>query len=164
MRPVTFGQSIAEVIDHAKSFLLSLVDKREELEVQNIVKCGATKKALPCVGDSTFFDIHRTLLGNCGETSIPMPAGLICLGTPPRGSEKATYGKVLANVAQFISDRPPQRLLNALQMNSDVLLRLTSDFRFQLPDFDVYSFFELRPMKGLSSLVFVPTSQRTFND
>jgi hypothetical protein len=88
--------------------------------------------------------------------------GLIFMGTPHRGSDKATYGKVLASVAQFISERPPQRLLNALQTNSDVLLQLTTDFCFQLPDFDVYSFFELRPMKGLSSLVFVPTSQRDF--
>jgi hypothetical protein len=30
-----FGQSTAEVVDHAKSLLASLVDKREEQEVQN---------------------------------------------------------------------------------------------------------------------------------
>jgi len=31
-----FGQSTAEVIDHAKSLLTSLVDKREEPEVDNM--------------------------------------------------------------------------------------------------------------------------------
>lgn len=31
-----FGRSTAEVIDHAKSLLTSLVDKREELEVRNL--------------------------------------------------------------------------------------------------------------------------------
>jgi hypothetical protein len=31
-----FGQSTAEVIDHAKSLLTSLVDKREEPEVHNM--------------------------------------------------------------------------------------------------------------------------------
>lgn len=81
---------------------------------------------------------------------------MIFLGTPHRGSAKATYGKVLANVAQFMSHRPPLRLLSALQTNSDVLLRLTDDFRFQLPDYDVYSFYEQRPMKGFSSLVREP--------
>lgn len=81
--------------------------------------------------------------------------GLIFMGTPHQGSDKAIYGEVLANVAQFISHRPPQRLLTALQTNSEVLLRLTTDFRFQLPDYEVYSFFELRPMKGLSSLVWI---------
>ncbi|KAJ9496115.1 hypothetical protein H2202_008361 [Exophiala xenobiotica] len=79
--------------------------------------------------------------------------GLIFLGTPHRGSDKATYGKVLANVVQCISHKPPARLLSALQTNSDVLLQLTTNFRFQLPDYEVYSFFELRPIKGLSSLI-----------
>jgi hypothetical protein len=79
--------------------------------------------------------------------------GLVFLGTPHRGSNKATYGKVLANVAQFMSHRPPPRLLAALQTNSDILLRLTTDFRYQLPDYHIFSFYEQRPMKGLSSLV-----------
>jgi hypothetical protein len=30
-----FGQSTAEIVDHAKSLLSSLVDKREEQDVQN---------------------------------------------------------------------------------------------------------------------------------
>ena len=33
-----FGQSTAEIVDHAKSLLASLVDKREESEVRHIVK------------------------------------------------------------------------------------------------------------------------------
>lgn len=79
--------------------------------------------------------------------------GLIFLGTPHRGSDKATYGKVLSDVAQFMIHRPPSKLLTALQTNSDVLQRLTTDFRFQLPDYHVFSFYEQRPMKGLSHLV-----------
>ena len=67
------------------------------------------------------------------------------------------YGKVLANVAQFMTHPPPPRLLTALQTNSDVLLRLTTDFRFQLGNYSVCSFYEQRPMKGLSSLVRVIT-------
>jgi hypothetical protein len=61
---------------------------------------------------------------------------------------------VLANVAQTMTRKPPARLLSALQTNSDVLLRLTSDFRFQLPQYQVVSFFEQRPMKMFSSLVY----------
>jgi hypothetical protein len=59
--------------------------------------------------------------------------GIIFFGTPHRGSDKAVYSKVLANVAQTMTRKPPARLLSALQTNSDVLLQLTSDFRFQLP-------------------------------
>ena len=35
-----FGQSTAEVTDHAKSLLTGLVDKREDSQVRNIAKCG----------------------------------------------------------------------------------------------------------------------------
>jgi hypothetical protein len=79
--------------------------------------------------------------------------GIIFFGTPHRGTDKAVYGKVLANVAQTITHRPPARLVSALQTNSDVLMRLTSDFRFQLPQYQVVSFYEQRPMKIFSSLV-----------
>ena len=60
---------------------------------------------------------------------------------------------MLANVAQFMTHRPPPHLLTALKTNSYVLLRLTTDFRFQVPDYHVFSFYEQRPMKGLSNLV-----------
>lgn len=78
--------------------------------------------------------------------------GLIFLGTPHRGSDKATYGKVLANVAQFITHRPPPYFLTARQTNSDVLLRLCTDFRFHLLNYYIFSFYEQRPMKGLFNL------------
>ena len=67
------------------------------------------------------------------ETIRNATLGIIFFGTPHRGSDKAVYGKVLANVAQTITRKPSPRLVSALQTNSDVLLRLTLDFRFQLP-------------------------------
>ena len=75
------------------------------------------------------------------------------LGTPHRGSEKAAYGKVLATLATTVLNKPSPRLINALQVNSEALMRLTTDFRFQLPDYKVYSFYEMKPMKLLSTLV-----------
>lgn len=74
-------------------------------------------------------------------------------GTPHRGSEKAAYGKILAGVANTVLNQPSSRLLNALQTNSDTLMRLTSDFRFQLPRYQVASFYEQIPMKGTRTLV-----------
>jgi hypothetical protein len=79
--------------------------------------------------------------------------GILFFGTPHRGSDKATYGKVLATVAQKLSHRPSPRLIKALETNSDVLLRLTSDFKFQLPRYRIVSFYEQRPMGPLASLV-----------
>ncbi|KAI9887902.1 MAG: hypothetical protein M1823_000290 [Watsoniomyces obsoletus] len=125
-----FSKSTAEVIDHAKSLLASLVDKREETEA--LLQARLESRYEP-IRDAT--------------------RGLIFFGTPHRGSDKAVYGKVLANIAQKLTHKPPSRLLSALQANSDVLLRLTSDFRFQLPDYQVVSFYEQRPMNIFSSLI-----------
>lgn len=83
--------------------------------------------------------------------------GIVFFGTPHRGSDKAVYGKVLANVAHAVARKPPAHLLATLQTNSDVLLRLTSDFRFQLPQYQVMSFFKLRPMKPFAHLVRQPS-------
>lgn len=75
------------------------------------------------------------------------------MGTPHRGSEKAAYGKVLATVATKVLHKPEPRLVNALQANSEALMQLTTNFRLQLPKYQVYSFYELKLMKMLSSLV-----------
>jgi hypothetical protein len=67
-----FGQSTAEVIDHAKSLLTSMVDKREESEVHSLTDRRADK-ILTLIGSSTSSHIHRTLSRrNCGETSMKM--------------------------------------------------------------------------------------------
>ena len=75
------------------------------------------------------------------------------LGTPHRGSEEASYGKVLATLATAVLNRPSPRLVNALKVNSETLMQLTTDFRFQVPKYQVYSFYEMKPIKKISSLV-----------
>lgn len=52
-------------------------------------------------------------------------------------------------------NRPSSRLIDALRANSDALLRLTSDFRFQLSNYQVVSFYEMKPPRLFSSLVSV---------
>lgn len=76
--------------------------------------------------------------------------GIIFFGTPHRGSEKVVYGKVLSNVAQTVTRRPSSNLLKSLRTNSNILLRLTSDFRHQLPQYHIVSFYEQQPMKMFS--------------
>jgi len=41
--------------------------------------------------------------------------------------------------------KPTSKLLGALQSNSDVLHRLTSDFRHQLPKYQIVTFYETKP-------------------
>ncbi|KAH8693883.1 hypothetical protein BGW36DRAFT_463515 [Talaromyces proteolyticus] len=164
---VAFGQSTAEVIDCAKGLLSSLVDKREEPEVQNLGDASRKEGTDLVLGESPPSNIYCPLSRGIVVKQALLQArlepryqaiknttlGIIFFGTPHRGSEKATYGKVLVNFAQLISHRPPPRLMAALQTNSDILLRLTSDFRHQLPDYQIYSFYEQRPMKGFSGLI-----------
>lgn len=56
-------------------------------------------------------------------------------------------------MAQKLIHRPPSRLIKALDTNSDVLLRLTADFKYQLSQYRIVSFYEQRPMGLLASLV-----------
>ena|SRR5579862_2664016 len=115
-------------------------------------------------GGSQSFRVFQRLLGilqalTWGETQPQYKAiskhtiGVIFFGTPHRGSEKAVYGKVLANIAANVMRRPTSRLISALQLNSDQLLRLSSEFEAQLPKYQVVSFYECKPMKIFSSLV-----------
>ena len=79
--------------------------------------------------------------------------GIIFFGTPHRGSGKAAYGKILAKVATAVMNKPPSKLLGALQSNSDTLTRLTSDFKHQLPKHQIVSFYERKPMRFFRKLV-----------
>jgi hypothetical protein len=83
--------------------------------------------------------------------------GIVFFGTPHRGSDKASYGKILENVASTVMHKPTSKLLSALQSNSDALARLTSDFRHQLPNYQVITFYETKPLglfkKEVSSLL-----------
>lgn len=76
--------------------------------------------------------------------------GIAFFGTPHRGSEKASYGKVLASVATTVLHRPSSKLVDALQSNSDTLQRLNSDFRFQLVSYQILTFYETRAMSVFS--------------
>ena len=79
--------------------------------------------------------------------------GVVFFGTPHRGSDKANYGKILANVATGVIHKPKSKLISALQSNSETLMRLTSEFKFAAPDLEILTFYELKPMSVFSSLV-----------
>jgi hypothetical protein len=79
--------------------------------------------------------------------------GIFFFGTPHRGSATANYGSVLANLASAFMNTPNPRLIAALKTNSDTLLRLTSDFKFELPKYKIATFFELRTVTPMSTLV-----------
>ena len=79
--------------------------------------------------------------------------GTVFFGTPHRGSDKATYGKILANVAAGAMHKHKSKLISALQNNSETLMRLTSEFKFEAPNMEIMTFYETKPMSVFSSLV-----------
>ncbi|KAN0066955.1 vegetative incompatibility protein HET-E-1 [Elaphomyces granulatus] len=145
-----FGGTTATIADHAKALLGCLVDKREEDD----------EKARPIifVGHSLGgIVIKQALFQAKIEPQYQMisdvTVGIIFLGTPHRGSEKASYGEVLAKVATEVMHKPAPALVRALRANSEALMRLTTDFRFQMSQYQVCSFYEMKPMRIFSSLI-----------
>lgn len=81
-----FGQSTAEVIDHAKSLLSSLIDKRDKPEVTIREKSRKTN-LMRLTGDRSPSHIRCTLSwGNCGEA-----------GAEPRDARQ----KVMSRLIRF---------------------------------------------------------------
>ncbi|KAN0079157.1 Alpha/Beta hydrolase fold [Elaphomyces granulatus] len=145
-----FGNTTATIADHAKDLLACLVDKREEEDEKT--------RPIIFVGHSLGGIVIKQALFQAKiepqyQTISEVTVGIIFLGTPHRGSEKASYGEVLANVARTVMHKPAPDLINALRANSDALMRLTTDFRFQLPNYQVCSFYEMKPMPIFSSLI-----------
>lgn len=139
-----FGNTTADIVDHAKDLLGSLVDKREEEDEQ--------RRPIVFIAHSLGgIVVKQALLSARIESQYSSinenTAGIIFFGTPHRGSDKAAYGKILATVASTMINKPTSKLLSALQGNSDTLARLTSDFRHQLPQYRIVSFYERKPMR-----------------
>ena len=84
------------------------------------------------------------------ETIKERTIGIAFFGTPHRGSDKASYGKVLASVAATVMHRPGSKIIDALRSNSDTLQRLNSDFRSQLVNYRILTFYETRAMSIFS--------------
>lgn len=87
------------------------------------------------------------------ESIYQQTIGITFFGTPHRGSEIADYGGVLSKIATNIMHKPDSKLIRALKSNSDELVQLTSDFRHQVPQYSIVSFYELKPMGIPRSLV-----------
>ncbi|KAN0070627.1 hypothetical protein V8E54_011496 [Elaphomyces granulatus] len=145
-----FGSTTATIIDHAKDLLTCLVDKREEED--------ETTRPIIFVGHSLGGIVIKQALVQARiepqyQAISEATVGIIFLGTPHRGSENAAYGKVLAGVAITVMHNPSLALIKALHVNSEALMRLTTDFRFQLPKYQISSFYEMKPMVIFSSLI-----------
>ena len=78
---------------------------------------------------------------------------IIFLATPHRGSKSANIGSLLSHVATLAFQSPSKQLLETLKHNSDILSRLSEEFREIHYAFDIVNFYERRKTPGLNSLV-----------
>ena len=79
--------------------------------------------------------------------------GIAFFGTPHRGGNLATLGSVAASIARFTLRNPKNTFLKALKRDSLFADDLVQDFRQQLENYHVLSFFETQPLSPVSGLV-----------
>ncbi|CAI4213869.1 unnamed protein product [Parascedosporium putredinis] len=127
-----FGNTTADIVDHAKDLLSSLIDEREgERKSQPIIFIAHSlggiivKQALlSAKTELRYQSIQQNTLG------------IIFFGTPHRGSDKAN-----------------SKLVKALKENSDTLAQLTTAFRRELSQYQIVSFYEMKPPGFLRTLI-----------
>lgn len=84
---------------------------------------------------------------------------IIFLATPHGGSKSANIGSLLSHVASLAFHNPSKQLLETLKRDSEILSRLSHEFREIHSSFDVVSFYERRKTPGLNSLVGLRSSK-----
>jgi hypothetical protein len=123
----SFGNATAAIVDHAKDLVGSLIDKREEEDEKlwPIIFIAHSRWYCGETGIESYF--HSLLIKLPLESGLFLSLdrisilynlrthlGIIFFETLHRGSDKAAYGKILANVALTVRHKPSSKLLSAL--------------------------------------------------
>jgi hypothetical protein len=75
--------------------------------------------------------------------------GIAFFATPHRGGSHAKLGDIAASVAKGMLRTPDNTFMEALKKDSMFAEGITEDFRHQLEDFAVLSFYETLPYKKI---------------
>jgi hypothetical protein len=78
--------------------------------------------------------------------------GVIFLGTPHRGSNRAAWANIARNLNQAMLRNDNPRIFEALMRGSEVLERLQDSFSGLLHSISVYSFLENLPVDGVGKV------------
>lgn len=144
----TAFKTSADIVDYAGGLLRRLANHREEE--------GETARPIIFIVHSLGGIIVKQALvlahAEAQYRSIKdHTVGIFFFATPHGGSKFANYGKVLGDLATALTNRPSSKLLDTLRSDSHILTTLTKDFSALIPDFQIATFYELRPMSGFSS-------------
>lgn len=145
-----FGNTTANISDCAIDLLGNLAARRQDVD--------ETARPIVFIAHSLGgIVVKQALVLAESETKYASIShhtkGVVFLATPHKGSDFADYGNALAKIATRLMNRPRPQLVNALQNNSQILMELTTRFTAIAPKFQIATFYELKPMGVLRSLV-----------
>jgi hypothetical protein len=78
------------------------------------------------------------------QTIFQSTRAILFMGTPHKGSSKATLGKLFAHIASAVI-MPNKELLRTLERDSKVLQDVTFSWKHHYPGLQIASCYELRP-------------------
>uniref|UniRef100_A0A0B7JPH5 Uncharacterized protein n=1 Tax=Bionectria ochroleuca TaxID=29856 RepID=A0A0B7JPH5_BIOOC len=147
----TFAKTVSEIGDFARELLERLLSVRRNLPDHRplIFICHSLggiifKKSLCLAHD------HESRYGSL----LSQIKSVIFLGTPHRGSDIATWAKMLGKVSNlFISDSVRIGLLNDLEPQSRVLKDIEDQFLQRTVGLQIFTFYERVKTKHIKSLV-----------
>ncbi|SLM35073.1 P-loop containing nucleoside triphosphate hydrolase [Lasallia pustulata] len=145
---VAFETSIAGVREQAINLLNRTASKREEAEERPIVFVAHSlggiviKRALV---EAKLDDSYKSIR----EATY----GIAFFGTPHQGGNFAKLGDIAASIIRGVLRNPSSTFMEALKKDSLFSDTLVGDFRHQLEDYHVLSFFETLPMGRLGLIV-----------
>jgi hypothetical protein len=141
---VAFETSMAGIREQAASLLGRLVSKREDIEERPIIFVAHSlggiivKQALV-----------EAKLNGAFETIRDATYGIAFFGTPHQGGNFAELGDIVASIVRVALRNVKNTFMEALKKDSPLLGTLTDDFRHQLEDYYVLSFYETLQMGKL---------------
>ncbi|SLM39233.1 WD40/YVTN repeat-like-containing domain, partial [Lasallia pustulata] len=145
---VAFETSIAGVREQAINLLNRIASKREEAEEKPIVFVAhslggiVVKRALV---EAKLDDSYKSIR----EATY----GIAFFGTPHQGGNFIKLGDIAASIIRGVLRNPSSTFMEALKKDSLFSDALVEDFRHQLEDYHVLSFFETLPMGTLGLIV-----------
>ncbi|SLM40185.1 P-loop containing nucleoside triphosphate hydrolase [Lasallia pustulata] len=145
---VAFETSVAGVREQAINLLNRIASKREEAEEKPIVFVAhslggiVVKRALV---EAKLDDSYKSIR----EATY----GIAFFGTPHQGGNFAKLGDIAASIIRGVLRNPSSTFMEVLKKDSLFSDALVGDFRHQLEDYHVLSFFETLPMGRLGLIV-----------
>jgi hypothetical protein len=95
--------------------------------------------------------------GNRFKVVVPAVYGILFLGTPHRGSKSASIGKMAFQITKAAARRPNEKLLQALEKNSDTLDQINDHFLQTLEEHNHIAISSFREEKETRKFLFFST-------